>query len=74
MLSIGIPLIHADMRERIPVEGRSSIPAEDGAPVEVLLHVLDGFINELEIVPYTDSVCFPGPHTLTVSRKSFHDT
>ena len=34
------------MTERIPVEGRSSVPAEDGAPVEVLLHVVDGLMNE----------------------------
>ena len=31
--------IQADVTERIPVEGRSSVASEDGAPVEVLLHV-----------------------------------
>ena len=38
--------IQADVTERIPVEGRSSVPAEDGAPV-ALLHVMDGLTNEL---------------------------
>jgi hypothetical protein len=33
--------IQADVAERIPVEGRTSVPAEDGAPVEVLLEVVD---------------------------------
>jgi hypothetical protein len=47
------PTIRADVTERIPGEGRSTVPAEDGAPVEVLVHVVDGYMNELEIVPYT---------------------
>ena len=63
--------IHAEVSERIPVEGRSSGPADGGTSVEVLLHVVDGFINELEVVPYTNSVRFPDPLTLTVWRKGF---
>ena len=65
--------IHADVSERIPVEGRSSLPAADGTPVEVLLHVVDGFMNEVEVVPYTNAVRFPDPHTLTVWRKGIKD-
>jgi hypothetical protein len=64
------PKIRADVSERIPVEGRSTVPAEDGAAVEVLLHVVDGYMNELEIVPYTESVHFPDPQTLTVWIKN----
>jgi len=65
--------IQADVTERIPVEGRSSVPAGDGATVEVLVHVVDGFIDELEVVPYTNSVRFPDPHTLTVWRKGVRE-
>jgi hypothetical protein len=63
------PTIRADVSERIPVEARSTVSADDGAPVEVLLHVVDGYMNELEVVPYTDSVRFPDPQTLTVWIK-----
>ncbi len=38
----------AQVKERVPVEGH--IQDSDGVPVEVLLHVVDGYINELEIV------------------------
>jgi hypothetical protein len=67
------PKIRADVSERIPVEGRSTVPTEDGAPVEVLLHVVDGFMNELEVVPYSESVRFPDPQTLTVWIKDSGD-
>jgi hypothetical protein len=30
---------------------------------------VDGYMNELEVVPYTDSVRFPDPQTLTVWIK-----
>jgi hypothetical protein len=61
--------IRAEVSERIPVEGRSTASADDGAPVEVLLHVVDGYLNELEVVPYSESVRFPDPRTLTVWSK-----
>lgn len=38
----------------------------DGAPVEVLLHVVDGYMSDAEVVPYSAGVRFPDPHPLTV--------
>jgi hypothetical protein len=63
------PTIRAEVSERIPVEGCSSVPTEDGAPLEVLLHVVDGYMQELEVVAYGESVCLPDPQTLTVWIK-----
>ena len=56
--SIGLTVDHdpttrAHVSERIRVEARSTASADDGAPVEVLLNVVDGYMNELEVVPYT---------------------
>jgi len=63
------PDLHADVRLRIPVEGRSILPAKDGASIEVLLHVVDGHMNELEVVPYTAAVHFPDPQLISVWVK-----
>ena len=38
----------ADVESRIPVQG--ILYDSDGVPIEVFLHVIGGFINELEIV------------------------
>jgi hypothetical protein len=43
---------------RIPVEGE--ITDQDGSRVEILLHVVDGYLNELEIVKYEETD-FIGP-------------
>ena len=37
----------ADVRDRIPVE--ALVADSDGTDVAILLHVVDGFINELEL-------------------------
>jgi hypothetical protein len=63
------PDLHAEVRSRIPVEGRAIVPAEDGAPIEVLLHVIDGYLNELEVVPYSEAVHFPDPQQISVWIK-----
>jgi hypothetical protein len=63
------PELRTDVRWRIPVEGRSSVPAEDGAPIEVLLHVVDGYMDELEVVPYTEAVEFPDPDKISLWVK-----
>ena len=47
------------------MEARSTASADDGAPVEKFLNVVDGDMNELEVVPTPDSVRFPDPQTLT---------
>jgi hypothetical protein len=38
----------AQVQSRVPVE--ATFNDEDGVPVIILLHVVDGFVNELEIV------------------------
>lgn len=40
--------IKAPVKERVPVEGHTN--DIDGAPIELLIHVIDGYINELEVV------------------------
>jgi len=37
----------AKVTTRVPVEGR--ISDSDGSPIDILLHVIDGELNELEI-------------------------
>lgn len=54
--------IKAEVKNRIPVE--ASFKSRD-YPVEVLLHVIDGFVNELEFV-YFNKVKKPNPKDLVV--------
>jgi hypothetical protein len=47
-LTVNRPQVgRAPVRRRIPIEGRTR--DSDGTPVEVLLHVRDGYLSELEI-------------------------
>lgn len=55
--------IKAKVKNRIPVEAR--FKSQD-YPVDVLLHVIDGFVNELEFV-YYNKVKKPNPKDLVVS-------
>lgn len=43
----------ANVESRVPVQGLTS--DKDGVPVEFFLHIVDGFINELEIVKADNS-------------------
>lgn len=42
----------ANVIDRIPVEGQMA--PREGGPIEILLHVVDGKIVELEVVPYAN--------------------
>src|SRR5436309_2787521 len=53
----------APVKSRIPTEGECR--DADGAAISVFLHVVDGFINELEIVKYD--------HSKIVKQPSAHD-
>ena len=55
---------------RVPVEGRCTL---EGQTIEVLLHVVDGYLDELEYVVYTTEPlkAIPLPDILEVSTASF---
>ena len=56
----------APVRRRIPVEGEAA--DEDGTPVHVLLHVVDGYLSELEVYRSDGKPvrCVPEPSSLTL--------
>ena len=51
----------APVKWPVPTEGEC--PDADGVPIEVLLHVIHGFMNELEIVKYDGSEIRNPPST-----------
>ena len=63
-LALQCGLTHpAPVKSRVPVEGECR--DADGGPISVFLHVVDGFMNELEIVKYD--------HSKIVKQPSAHD-
>ncbi|MFN8636349.1 MAG: hypothetical protein U0893_21070 [Chloroflexota bacterium] len=59
------------VRYRVPVEGRAY--EANGTPVEVLLHVVDGYLWELEYVRYDVAPPQPilGPEQFTISVATY---
>ena len=60
----------AQVLHRVPVEGRCD--DEDGVPVLVLLHVIDGRLNELEVVK-ADGEALHRPPTADSIAVVLHD-
>ena len=58
----------ANVRERVPVEADAI--DSDGQPVHVLLHVVDGYLNELELYrnDLKPVLSFPSSTELQVSE------
>lgn len=58
----------AHVNQRVPVE---AIAYEDGIPVEILLHVVNGKIKELELVRYDNKPPkeFPSPNVLKIQIR-----
>jgi len=65
------PTYPAPVKCRVPVEGQC--PDADGVPIGVVLHVVHGFMNELEIVKYDGSEIRnpPSAHDLVLTVWRF---
>ena len=61
--------LKAEVSQRVPVEARAY--DEDCVPIEALLHVVDGQLNELELVKAdgTPIKHFPEPHDFKVTVR-----
>lgn len=46
--------VRAPVRNRVPIEG--SCQDTDGGTIDVLLHVVDGFMHQLEILKYSGPI------------------
>jgi hypothetical protein len=51
------PALWAEVPCRIPAEADS--PDRQRNPIEVLLHVVDGYLDEIEVVRYRDDAYLP---------------
>ena len=61
------PSNRAEVLGRIPVEATSTNRTGEHVPIDVLLHVVDGYLDELEIVNYDQSRApYPNPESLKI--------
>jgi|SRR3989344_6335786 len=62
--------VKADVQERVPV---SAISRKNG-PCEILLHVIDGTVKELELVQYDDQIPNDFPSADDIEVRLNNDT